>query len=112
MPEGPTHDPLKAQLRSSSGRSSKLIKDREAIEAVVEVPGAGKLVLYVDSGGGFSLRGRPQGEQADEAEKGASRDLLAVGVVHADGIVAIHPERLTAVDGEQGAPAPERRPNV
>jgi hypothetical protein len=33
-------------------------------------------------------------------------------VVHADGIVAIHPERLAAVDGEQGAPGPEQRPNV
>ena len=35
MPEGPTHDPLKAQLRSDSGRSSKLIKDRQGIEAIV-----------------------------------------------------------------------------
>jgi hypothetical protein len=40
MREGPKHDPVKAQLRSSSGRSSKVVKDREAIEVVVEVPGA------------------------------------------------------------------------
>ena len=80
---------VRAQLRSDSAKSSKVIKDREAIEAVVEVPGAGRLVLRVDSGGGFSLRGRPEGEQADGA---AWRDLLAVGVVRADGIVAVRPE--------------------
>ena len=80
---------MRAQLRSDSGRSSKVIKDREAIEAVVEVPGAGKLVLRVDSAGGFSLRGRPEGEQADGA---ARRDLVAVGVMRADEIVAVRPE--------------------
>jgi hypothetical protein len=51
---------VKAQLRSSSGRSSKLIKDGERIEAVVEVAGAGTLVLYVDGSGGYSLRGYPE----------------------------------------------------
>ena len=89
MPEGPTHDPLKAQLRSASGRSSKLIKDRQAIEVLVEVSGRGTLVLRVDSGGGYSLRGRPAGKGAGEAE---SQDLIAVGVVRADEIVAIRPE--------------------
>jgi hypothetical protein len=81
---------VRAQLRSASGTSSKVIKDRGAIEAVVEVPGAGRLVLRVDGAGGYSLRGRPEGDEADEAHK--SRDLLAVGVVRADGIVAIRPE--------------------
>jgi hypothetical protein len=80
---------LRAQLHSASGRSSKVINDREAIEAVVEVPGAGRLVLRVDSAGGYTLRGRPEGDEAEEAER---RDLLAVGVVRADGIVAVHPE--------------------
>jgi hypothetical protein len=92
MTEERTHVPLgalRAQLRSDSGRSSKVIKDREAIEAVVEVAGAGKLVLRVDSAGGFSLRGRPDVDEADEA---ARRDLLAVGVMRADGIVAFRPE--------------------
>ena len=42
---------VRAQLRSDSGRNSKVIRDREGIEAVVEVPGAGKLVLRVDRGG-------------------------------------------------------------
>ena len=93
MREGPTHDPLKAQLRSASGRSSKVIRDREGIEAVVEVPGAGRLVLRVDSAGGYSLRGRPEGEQADGA---ARRDLLAVGVMRAEGIVAVLPEESSA----------------
>ena len=87
MREEPTHDPLKAQLRSASGRSSKVIKDHESIEGVVEVPGAGRLVLHVDRGGGYSLRGRPEGDEA------SSRDLLVVGVLRPDGIVAVRPAR-------------------
>jgi HSP20 family molecular chaperone IbpA len=83
---------VRAQLRSDSGRSSKVIKDREGIEAVVEVPGAGELVLRVDSAGGFSLRGRPEGDEAEESKEGARRDLLAVGVMHDDGMVVVHPE--------------------
>jgi hypothetical protein len=78
---------VRAQLRADSGRSSKVLKDREAIEAVVEVPGAGKLVLEVGSGGGYSLRAYPEG---DHGEPG--RDLIVVGVVRADGIVAVRPE--------------------
>jgi hypothetical protein len=95
-----------AQLHSSSGRSSKILKDHTHIETVVEVAGVGRLVLDMDSGGGYSLRAYPEGGEDP------SRDLLAVGVVQADGIVAIHPEELSSVDGEQGAPPPERSPNV
>jgi HSP20 family molecular chaperone IbpA len=96
MGEGFKNDPLKAQLHAASGRNSKIIRDREAIEAVVEVPGAGELVLRVDSAGGFSVRGRPEGEEADEGDEGARRDLLAVGVIRADGIVAVRPEGSSA----------------
>jgi hypothetical protein len=85
---------LTAQLRSSAGRSSKVIKDRERIEATVEVPGAGRLVLCVDSGGGYSLRGRPEGDGA------STQDLLSVGVIRPDGVVTVRPE---------GAHAGERR---
>ena len=87
MREGPTHheEPVKAQLRSASGRSSNVIRDRETIEAVVEVPGVGKLVLHVDSRGAYSLRGRPEGDEADEAT--SQGDVLAVGVMGANGIV-------------------------
>ncbi|HET6660599.1 MAG TPA: hypothetical protein VFH16_11840 [Rubrobacter sp.] len=95
-----------AQLHSSSGRSSKILRDNTHIETVVEVAGVGRLVLDVDSGGGYSLRAYPEGSED------TSRDLLAVGVVHADGIIAIHPEGLSAVDGEQGAPGAERNPNM
>jgi hypothetical protein len=84
---------VRAQLRSDSGRSSKVIKDRQGIEAVVEVPGVGRLVLRVDSAGGYSLRGRPEGEQAEGV---AGRDLLAVGVMRADGIVSVRPEEPSA----------------
>ena len=89
MREGPTHyEPVKAQLRSASGRSSKVIKDRQAIEAVVEVPGVGRLVLHVDSRGTYSLRGRPEGDEADEGDEATSQgDVLAVGVLGANGIV-------------------------
>jgi hypothetical protein len=97
---------VRAQLHSSSGRSSKILKDHAHIETVVEVAGVGRLVLDVDSGGGYSLRAYPEGGEDP------SRDLLAVGVVHADGIVAVHPEGLSAVDGKQGAPRPERSPDM
>jgi hypothetical protein len=92
MSEGPTHDPLMAQLHSDSGRSSKVIKDRGGIEAVVEVPGAGELVLRVDSAGGFSLRGRPKGEEGEEGDEGAKEVLVVVGAMRADEIVAVRPE--------------------
>ena len=68
------------------------MKNRTGIEAVVEVPGAGRLVLRVDSAGGYSLRGRPEGYEAEEADEDARRDLLAVGVMRADGIVAVRIE--------------------
>jgi hypothetical protein len=93
MPKGPTHDPLKAQLRAASGRSSKVIKDRQAIEVLVEVSGRGSLVFRVDRGGGYSLRGRPAGKEAAEAK---GQDLIAVGVVRAEEIVAIRPEESSA----------------
>ena len=92
---------LRAQLHSSSARSSKIIRDHTQIETVVEVAGVGRLVLDVDSAGGYSLRAYPEGSEDP------SRDLLAVGVVKADGIVAIHPEELSAAEGKQGAPRPE-----
>jgi hypothetical protein len=84
---------VKAQLHSSSARSSKIIKDNTQIETVVEVDGRGRLVLDVDSKGGYSLRAYP------EDSEDQSQNLLAVGVVKADRIVSIHPEELSAVDG-------------
>jgi hypothetical protein len=92
---------VRAQLHSSAGRSSKIIRDHTQIETIVEVEGVGRLVLEVDSAGGYSLRAYPEGSEDP------SRDLLAVGVVKADGIVSIHPEGLSAAEGEQGAPRPE-----
>ncbi len=75
---------VKAQLHTSSDRRSKILRDREHIEASVEVEGIGRLVLNVDSRGGYSLRGCP--------ESGVTSDgyLLAVGVMHAQGIEAVH----------------------
>ena len=84
---------VKAQLHSSSARSSKILKDHTQIETVVEVEGLGRLVLDVDSKGGYSLRAYP------EDSEDPSRDLLAVGVVKADRIVALRPEELSAFDG-------------
>jgi len=97
---------LRAQLHSSSGRSSKIIKDHTHIGTVVEVAGVGRLVLDVNSGGGYALRAYPEGNED------LSRDLLAVGVVHAEEIVALNPEGFSADVGEQGAPRSERSPNV
>jgi hypothetical protein len=64
----------------------------------VELEGVGRLVLGVEGASGYSLRAYPE----DGEEPG--RDLLAVGVLRADRIVAIRPEALSAVDGEPGAP--------
>jgi hypothetical protein len=86
MPKGSPHGLVKAQLRSASDRYSKIIQDRQAIEVVVEVAGAGRLVLKVDGGGGYSLRGYP------EATKTQSRNLLAVGEMGSEGMVAVRPE--------------------
>jgi hypothetical protein len=77
MPEERTHDDrLKAQLHSASGRTSKLIRDRERIEAVVEVPEAGTLVLSVDAGGAYSLR-----RYREKSDDPSAEDVLAFGVM-------------------------------
>ena len=87
----PKHDGrLKAQLRAASGLSSKLIKDPDGVEATVEVPGRGALILRVQSGGGFSLRART--ETDDRGQEAARRDLVAVGVLGAEGAVSVVPE--------------------
>jgi hypothetical protein len=84
---------VKAQLHSSSGRSSKILRDHTQLETVVEVEGLGRLILNVDSKGGYSLRAYP------EDSEDLSRDLLAVGVLKADRIVSLHQEELSAFDG-------------
>ena len=81
---------LEAQLRASSGRSSKLPKDPEGFEAVVEVPGRGALVLSVRSGGGFSLRAHTG--TADRGKEASRGELVAVGVLGAEGVVSVVPE--------------------
>lgn len=81
---------LQAQLRASSGRSSKLLKDPDGLEAVVEVPGRGALVLSVQSGGGFSLRARA--ETDDRGQEASGGELVAVGVLGDEGVVIVVPE--------------------
>jgi len=80
---------LEAQLHAASGRSSKILKDANSIEAVVEVPDRGRLTLSVQRGGGYSLRVHPEmGERGPEA---AHRDLVALGVLGAEEIVSVVP---------------------
>jgi hypothetical protein len=85
---------VKAQLRTSSHRRSKILKDRGYIEANVEVEGVGRLVLNVDCEGRYSLRGFPAGDEA------SGRDPLALGVMYAEGIEAIHPRRASATEDQ------------
>jgi hypothetical protein len=80
---------LQAQLRAASGRRSKLIKDADGIEAVVEVPGRCTLTLSVRRGGGYSLRART--ETDDRGQEAAGRDLVAVGVLGSEGVVSVVP---------------------
>jgi hypothetical protein len=80
---------VEAQLRSASGRSSKLLKDAGSIEAAVKVPGKGSLRLIVHSGGGYSLRANPETDESrDEA---AGRDLVALGVLGSEEAVSVVP---------------------
>ncbi len=88
MPENTRR--LEAQLRAASGRSSKVLKDAEGIEAVVEVPGRGTLTLSVQSGGGYSLRVHPGTDDRGQ-EEAAGRDLVAVGVLGAEEVVSVVP---------------------
>jgi hypothetical protein len=80
---------LEAQIRAASGRSSKLIKDADGIEAVVEVPGRGTLTLNVQSGGGYSLRVHPRTD--DRGQGATDRGLVAVGVLGAEEVVSVVP---------------------
>ena len=79
---------LEAQLHAASGRSSKILKDAESIEAVVEVPGRGNLTLSVHKGGG-SLRVHP--EMDERGREAAHRDLVALGVLGAEEVVSVVP---------------------
>ena len=88
MPENSRR--MEAQLRSASHRRSKLIKDAEGIEAVVEVPGRGTLTLSVQSGGGYSLRFHPGTDDRGQ-EVARRRDLLALGVLGAEEVVSVVP---------------------
>jgi hypothetical protein len=81
---------LEAQLRSASSRSSKIIRDAESIEAVVEVMGRGTLTLSVRSGGGYSLRARPE-KTDDRGREAAGHELVAVGVLGAEEVVSVVP---------------------
>ncbi len=74
---GHLHHPVKAQLRSASGRSSKVIKDRQRVEATVEVPGAGRLILSVESDGRYTLH------TSDEGAEAPTSTALASGKMHA-----------------------------
>ena len=80
---------LKAQLRAASGRTSKLLKDPDGIVAVVEVPGWGTLTLSVRSGGGYSLRARP--ETHSQGGDPVVRDLVALGVLGTEEVVSVVP---------------------
>jgi hypothetical protein len=91
--EGETKQ-VSAQLRTSSARTSKVIKDSESLEAVVEVAGRGTLSLNVDSGGGYSLRARP------EREATPTKNLLAVGVLQSEGIVSVLPKDANPAEQE------------
>ncbi len=70
-----THNRMRAQLSSSSGRSSKVIKDRQRVEASVE--GAGRLILSVDSEGRYALHASPEGGEAPASTPLASGEMRA-----------------------------------
>jgi hypothetical protein len=79
---------LAAQLDAASGRSSKVLKDAEGIEAVVEVPGRGTLTLSVRSGGGYSLHARTEKGPGETKPRVV---LVAVGVLGSEEVVSVVP---------------------
>jgi len=81
---------LEAQLHAASSRSSKILRDADSIEAVVEVLNRGTLTLSVQSGGGYSLRARPE-KTDDQGQEAMGRDLVAVGVLGAEEVVSVVP---------------------
>ncbi len=63
---GRAGEPVRAQIRSASGRSSKVIKDRQRVEASVDVAGVGRLILSVSSEGRYSLHALREGGEGSE----------------------------------------------
>jgi hypothetical protein len=61
-----TAEPLRAQLRSASGRSSKVNKDRERVEVSVDVVGVSRLLSSVNSEGQSTLRASPTRRRASD----------------------------------------------
>jgi hypothetical protein len=57
---------------------------------VVEVMGRGTLTLRVQSGGGYSLRARPE-KTDNRGQEAAGRDLVVVGVLGAEEVVSVVP---------------------
>ncbi len=74
---GRTGGPLRAQIRSASGRSSKVIKDREGVEASVEVAGVGRMILSVNGEGRYTLHASSEGGE------GPADTPLIAGKMHA-----------------------------
>ncbi len=76
-------EPLRAQIRSASGRrTSKIIKDRQRVEVCVEVPGMGGLILSVDSEGQYTLHVSSEGGEV-ATSSGGIRTPLATGEIRA-----------------------------
>jgi hypothetical protein len=69
-------EPVRAQIRSASGRrSSKVIKDRQRVEVCVEVPGMGGLTLSVASDGRYTLHASPEGGEASASTPLATGEM-------------------------------------
>jgi hypothetical protein len=71
-------------MRAASGRSSKILRDRQQIETVVEVAGMGRLILSVDSWGRYTLHAAPEGEEASADAPLAAGELRG-GTEHEPG---------------------------
>ncbi len=68
-------EPVRAHIRSATGRTSKVIKDRQRVEVYVEVPGMGRLTLSVDSEGRYTLRASPEGGEASASTTLATGEM-------------------------------------
>jgi hypothetical protein len=75
---------VSGQIRSASGRSSKIVRDRQRIEAVVDFAGLGGLIFSVDSEGRYTLHSTSEGEEAPTSALLAAGELRG-GAEHEPG---------------------------
>ena len=84
---------VSAQLRSASGRFSKVLRDRDFVEARIDSLGSSTLVFSVNREGEYSLR------IVARCGKGPAQEyFFLMGKVHDDGTMTLYPKDAPAIE--------------